>query len=563
MPKKNSDSKSQVAFVTYETPFAPCGGVTAVMGRLPEYFQRAAGNPTVVITPFHYKIPQTAGLEPAMEVAGEVKVPFKNKKIGVEILKLERELTWYFLKAADQRFFAGERHPYDVGQTQVEIGDNLRRDAIFFGAATARSLPLIARRTPWVLFLQDWEAATAALALAEDLPQTGFRCFLTVHNSYDSSAPAAELLQFGIDPASCPGDTILTRTLPIVETPVFTVSDQFALDFAAETLQAEVMAPHLKLELIPKLVGINNGLFADLALDRQILAHARRGEFDELVEWKSLNRQKALRAMDEFIPSEGKPVWGDRSQFTRDGAPWFVLAGRDDSRQKGYDVASSAIRRFINSGGKARFLFFPIPGDEGLAGLKFLKNLAEQYPEDVIVLPFIFKEGYLSALRGATYAVMPSLYEPFGMANEFYVQGTVAIGRATGGILQQIIPLRAAASFSRAVQIRADHWYGAAAHPTGFLYRETDELPSAIEDWNAINAAGYDLISGRPDRVQEREGLALFSAMAEELFLAIEDAVRVVQREPELYYRMLVEGIDFIHNNFSWERTAHAYARYL
>ena len=37
-----------------------------------------------------------------------------------------------------------------------------------------------------------------------------------------------------------------------------------------------------------------------------------------------------------------------------------------------------------------------------------------------MVLPFIFVEGYRAALQGAAFGVMPSLYEPFGMANEFY-----------------------------------------------------------------------------------------------------------------------------------------------
>ena len=559
MPKPNN----QVAFITYETPFAPCGGVAAVMGRLPEYLQKATGIPTVIITPYHYKISRTAELEPEMEIVGVIKVPYQNNKIGVHVLRLDREMTWYFLKAVDESFFAGQRHPYDVGKNQEEIGTNLRRDAIFFGAATARSLALIAPKARWTVVMQDWEAATTALALVENSPRPGYRSFLTIHNSYDSGAPDSELLRFGINPDLCPGGTVLERALPLVEEPVFTVSDQFALDFTTELLQAEVMAPHLKQELPPKLVGINNGSFADLAVGLDILALARRGEFEKLIEWKSLNREKSLQALDEFVPTVDKPVWGDLGKFRRDEAPWFVLAGRDDTRQKGYDVACSAVARFLDSGGEARFLFFPIPGDEGLEGLQFLQKLAKRYPGDVLVLPFIFRDGYLTALRGATYAVMPSLYEPFGMANEFYAQGTIGIGRATGGILQQIVPLRAAASFSLAVQVRADRWYGASAHPTGFLYRERDDLPSAIADWNAINSAGYNPRGGRPDRVEQRERLALFKAMSDELLLAFKDAVRVHRQQPDLYYRMLVEGIDFIRNNFSWERAAQSYSRYL
>jgi glycogen synthase len=236
------------------------------------------------------------------------------------------------------------------------------------------------------------------------------------------------------------------------------------------------------------------------------------------------------------------------------------LAGRDDPRQKGYDVACAAIKTYLQSGGEASFLFFPIPGDEGLAGLAFLEKLACDYPEKVIGLPFVFQEGYFEVLRGATYGMMPSLYEPFGMANEFYLNGCVGIGRATGGIVQQIIPYRAGASFSEAVQKRSDRLFGAAAPPTGLLYRERDEIPSAITDWRTINAAGYR-VGGSPDRVEQRKTIPLFQAMERELTLCISDAVNLYQNYPELYYQLLTNGISYIRNSLSWERTAQAYLR--
>jgi glycogen synthase len=554
---------NRIAFISYETPYAPCGGVAAVLGRLPAHLHRATGLPVAVITPFHYRISRTSNLEAELQLAGRIKVRFDNLSIPVKILQLESDGTWYFLQAEDRQFFAGRRHPYDVGQDPEQIADNLRRDALFFGAASAQSLSVIAPRADWILMMQDWEGATAALALASSPPRAGYRGFLTIHNSYDSRATDRDLLRFDINPDRCPGDTVLERALPLVAEPVFTVSDQFALDFTAELLQSEVMAPHLREELPPKLVGVNNGPFADLAVSPEILVEARQGDFTAIKDWKAAHRQKALEALDRVVPTPEKPVWGDLGKFERDTAPWFILAGRDDTRQKGYDVAASAIAHFLAEGEQARFLFFPIPGDEGLPGLNFLKKLARRFPESILVLPFIFREGYFAALRGATFAIMPSLYEPFGMANEFYLQGAVGIGRATGGILQQIVPLRSAASFSWAVQARAGRWYDASARPTGFLYRERDDLPSAISDWEAINSAGYNLQGRRPDRVEQRERLSLFQAMANELRLGIADAARLYRDQPDRYYRMLTDGIDYIRDNFSWERAAHAYARYL
>ncbi len=242
---------------------------------------------------------------------------------------------------------------------------------------------------------------------------------------------------------------------------------------------------------------------------------------------------------------------------------WFVLAGRDDSRQKGYDVACAAIETFLIEEGEAGFIFFPIPGDEGLSGLSFLQQLAARFPKNVLVLPFIFREGYFSVLQGADYGVMPSLYEPFGMANEFYLNGTVGIGRATGGIIQQIVPLRTARA--SATRFRFARIYGTAlsAHPTGILYRERDGIATAAADWENINTAGYERNGKIPDRVQERSVYPLFQAMASELRLSIHDGVQLYNEQPELYYSMLTEGITYIQNSFSWQRAASAYLRYV
>jgi glycogen synthase len=242
------------------------------------------------------------------------------------------------------------------------------------------------------------------------------------------------------------------------------------------------------------------------------------------------------------------------------------MAGRDDPRQKGYDVFARAAEMYLEDEREARFLFFPIPGDEGLAGLGFLRTLAERFPESVLVFPFLFREGFTGALRGATYGVMPSLYEPFGMANEFYLNGTVGIGRATGGIMQQIIPMRTTPSFSPQVEHRVARWHDATAEATGFLFREQDGLASLVDDWRAINAANYQRNGSSDkavlDRVRERSQYPLFQSMAEELMHTLNDAADVTRDQPAVYYRLLASGISHIGQNFSWNRAALDYVRH-
>jgi glycogen synthase len=591
-----------IALVAYESRFARCGGVTAVLNYLPGSLAKATAAETCVITPYHHQIPATVKL--ATEVIGSVQVPFAGQDVrvlvhrwsepvgaatlGLGAATVRERCPWYFVDAQDfivpvplrqsaddTRFFAGRRHPYDVGR---ESGDQLailRRDALFFGAAVARALDVIGPPAGLTLLLQDWQAATTALALA-GLPRS-VRCALTLHNSYDSGGVWPEELQrFGIDPAALPGAdgsdaaTVLNRALPRVSKPIFTVSQQFALDFSEDVFQREVMANQLQHALRPpNIVGVNNGPFANLAIPEAARAAAQRRDYGPLQKWKRAQKTHAIEALRGFTPTADRPAWGDLAKFigkaaSRDG-PWFVMAGRDDSRQKGYDVAARALHKLFADQGlpeAGQYLFFPIPGDEDRAGLTFLRDLAQTHPDNVLVLPFIFVEGYLAALQGAEFGVMPSLYEPFGMANEFYLNGAVGIGRATGGLTQQIVPLRSAASFTAAVAGRADRWHDPEARATGFLFREPDDLPEVVADWRSLNAVGYK-VGGHPDRVEERSRYRLFNAMAEALEQALADALELYgrSREHDDYYALVTAGVEYIQKTFSWDKAATEYAR--
>ncbi|MFI5455250.1 MAG: glycogen/starch synthase [Isosphaerales bacterium] len=593
----------KVLLVAYESRFARCGGITAVMNYLPGYLRSAAGLATSVITPFHHRIPETSSLP--VRPVGTFNVPFFDESVKVNIYRYDDRWHWYFLDAQDyplpkvrqigekdERFFGGLKHPYDVGSNAANQWAILRRDSLFFGAAVARALRELGADIHWTLVMQDWQAATAALALAGPDRNHNTRLFLTLHNSYDSGRiEPADLLGVGIKPEHVPAlevqskalnraipvSTVLGRAMPLLNKPFFTVSEQFARDFTEDIFQSGVMADHLQDILqSPNLVGVNNGPFTSLAVpEKPELADARRHMYGPLKEWKSKQKTAAVAALAEFTPDEIHPAWGHIANFVAKAKasadmPWFVLAGRDDTRQKGYDVAAEAIRNFLRKPGndaKAQFLFFPIPGDEGREGLLFLRRLAEDYKANVLVLLFIFHEGYMAALQGAAFGVMPSLYEPFGMANEFYLNGAVGIGRATGGLLQQIVPLRAIPSFTPDVDRRSSRWHPPSVAATGFLYRESDNNPEIVGHWKAFNEVKYLSEPGK-DRVAERKKYRLFTDMAGALEQALEDAIEVYSKPPapdgmQPYYAMLVEGIGHIQRGFSWEWSAAEYNSYL
>jgi glycogen synthase len=543
--------------------------VAAVLKKLPGHIAQAADAETTVITPFHRNIERTSQLE--TEPAGELTVPLLGVPINVELLSHQDRhgQRWIFLAPDRPDIFAGKRHPFDVDVDQGELARRLRRDSLFFGASVARSLHAIAPGCQWTLLLQDWEAATAALALATQ--KNRHRLHLTLHNSYDSGAVNdRELESVGIDPSLCNGPpglsaaTVLERALRIVRRPVFTVSERYAHDLTNDTVQVKVMAPQLQHQLRGQLLGIDNGPFLDLVVNQTVLAKARQGTWKPLLDWKAKMREQALRALTAHPVTESAPVWGDLDRLQSGNAPWIMMAGRDDSRQKGYDVAAAAIDKLLAAGVDAKFLLLPNAGDEGLPGLSFIEALARTYPDRVFAFPFYMIAGYIETMSAAAYGLMPSLYEPFGMAHELYLNGTVGIGRATGGITEQIIPIRAAAAFSQAVNRQVAGLYPLSAEPTGILYREADDIPTAVNDWTAINATSYLRNHGElSDRLAERRRYPLFRAMTDQLALAIADGLRIYRDDPGLYTRMLARGIDHVRQTFSWERAAAEYARQL
>ncbi len=175
----------------------------------------------------------------------------------------------------------------------------------------------------------------------------------------------------------------------------------------------------------------------------------------------------------------------------------------------------------VDGGGRHR--------DFAVAPEKFIRGLAEKRRGDVAVFPFRMERGYLEAMAGATYAVMPSLYEPFGAATEAYLAGTPVVARATGGLTGQV----------------ADYQSGP-QQATGFLFRE--KLPLGASWPSIIQAAGPE----------ERTGIPLYAMMAEALFDRLQDAARLWRADRRAYARLLGNLFDKA-AGFSGERAAAGY----
>ena len=338
--------------------------------------------------------------------------------------------------------------------------------------------------------------------------------------------------------------------IPLLDGPLSTVSENFATELVNDPLHTRVFASHLQQSLKKQpIVGINNGLFGQIDFPLAAIDAADHGEFDGILREKGNRREELIQVLKEYQPPQ---AWGSVN-FTDFAGPIFLLFGRDDPRQKGYDVAAAAIEKIPQ--GKAKYIFTPIPGDEGLEGLEFLKRLTNDRPGEVKVFPFRMKRGYMDLQKGASFLVMCSLYEPFGGATEGYVVGTPVVARATGGLVQQICPYPSR-SLTDEVKRLVSPYHHTFDAPTGFLFREPDlKHKDQVGGWRRIVECGY---WPKGDRLKDRKGTLLFEGMVDQAAQAIADAIDLYHHDEVAYATMIRNGLKML-ERFSWDSTVQQY----
>ncbi len=517
-----------------ESPQTPGGGIAPVLK-----MRRAVDKDSILLTPLHAQA-KGAPRTDALENIQNFTVRYQGQALPMRLL-FDRDTVTYFVDAEgcipDAPVFAGSPTPYNT--------DHLLRDALLLALAAAEVLPAIEKRHGIrIIEVQDWQCAAVALVLRERL------ITITLHNVYDSGPVSDELLlRFGINPALCPGPsgedspTILQRALPLTRGAFRTVSEGFGR--FDEPFQG-LLAGHLQPVFHERgVVGVDNGPFKAMA--DGLLEHLVPPNPAGFREWKSTFRREALLALQSFPDSPENPVWGDRSCLGIDDL-WFMMAGRNDPRQKGFEVAAEACSLYLEGGGTAKFVFCPLVPADRLADVESLKTLAANFPRNVLVFAG-FCPSFPAFRKGADFGILASHYEPFGMANEYYFDGVAVVARATGGLLQQVIPLVGCQAYSDAVRKRVPATSG---HPTGILYREPDNISSDLTGWRLLND-----VENNPDQWRSS---ALCRSMISELALALDDAERVAAI-PSLYADMAVAGALHIQNTFSWQRNKAEYDR--
>ena len=327
---------------------------------------------------------------------------------------------------------------------------------------------------------------------------------LTSHNPYDHPLEDPNLAaitgRLGVHRWPLGHDTCYQRMIPLTDAPLSTVSPGFAAELTTDPLQTEHFAHHLQQPYRAHgVVGIDNPLFGEAKspFSTAAMDDYEAGSAQAILSEKSVKRRTMLKVLATYEDdrilggldgNDGRSLASLPAQV-----PVFLMFGRMDPGQKGFDLLARAIEGFRP--GEAKFVLTPnVVGDVG-PWLDDLRHLAEQRAGDVAVYPFRVEKGYVEAMAGASFAVMPSLYEPFGAATEAYLAGTPVVARATGGLTGQVVD------------------YGEdQLNATGILFREKLPLGSS---WPAIMHA---------PNPQARVGIPLYAMMAEALYDALQEA---------------------------------------
>lgn len=532
-----------IFYCSFENRFAKSGGLAAVaINTLPFLRETGHFDSVSLMTPFYPNLMDRTKLS---ETGITFNVPYYGHFVCSGLLRQDVRysaprtgtLSEYYLWA-DGFFGARNRlnDPYLYVENDPAANERvLRENALFFSKAVPVGLAALRMTKNAVLHLQEWQTAllslTAKQAMLDDvLDSCG--TVQTIHNPYDTFFSKWDLKRI-ITGAECqarvdrlPGDglTAFQIGLRLVDAPVVTVSENFAHELTADILQTEHFSPHLQSTFRDHpVIGINNGPFVGFS-DK--FPKREKHTLAEIAGIKREVRTALLKILDEYKPLGRFGELTYRGGSIRDlpeYVPIVVMSGRLDPMQKGYDILLQALERFEVDEIKAVLTPMALRDSD----LDFFREVAGKSHANLTVFPMRMQQGYLELQTGATFGVMPSIYEPFGAAIEYMVNGTVNIARSAGGLVNQVV-------------------HG----ENGFLFRERADF------YDLARIRGF-VAAG--DNVQMRRENPWAVDMAESLYLTLKDAATLYRDHRDDYHAMILRGFAKA-ASFRWEENAADYA---
>jgi glycogen synthase len=529
-----------VVFCSFESRFARSGGLAAVTMNILPYLKEVNKIPSVILmTPFYSKIMDEGRLQSS---SASFNVTFNKKSVNVEIFEHEWNyehpgkgtLKEYYLRA-DGFFEASNKlnDPYMYESLDEERNSAFQTDnALFFCKAAPLALNALGIKKNIIFHLNEWQTALISLTAKEAMINGTLESCGTVqtmHNSYDSGIPWSKLsnLLNGSGRKKIPAPSTMDLSayqigLQLVDAPITTVSDHFSDELTVDVLQTGHYAPHLQnIMKSGGISGVNNGMFINLSPEFPKAEKHTPGEVRKI----KLKMRKALTSiLNTYTPPErfGELTYkGKTISKLPDDIPILAMSGRLDATQKGYDILLRAVEKFSED--EIKLVLTPLPVN--LSDLDYFYEIACKCRGNITVFPIRLQKGYHELQTGATFGIMPSIYEPFGAAVEYMASGTVNIGRATGGLVDQI------------------------DSKCGFLFKEEAVFYTGENIQKFLDSSRI---------VQARKINPWAQSMAENLYEVIKKAIDEYQHRPDEYYRRILEGFKKA-GQFSWETSAKKY----
>jgi starch synthase len=348
--------------------------------------------------------------------------------------------------------------------------DDVMRFAFFSKAAL--EFLLRSDRRPDVIHCHDWQTGLVPVLLYDMYQQIGLhdqRACYTIHNFAHQGVTDAEVLwatglarpehYFHPDRLLDPGNARSINLMKggiVYANAVTTVSPQHAWE-ARHTEQGHGLGHTLNVHA-GKFQGVLNGIDYDVW----------NPEIDGFI---------PERYTTEFIDLKygNKKILRDRFWLRQDYKPLIAYVGRLD-RQKGVHLIRHALRRSLDLG--AQFVLLGTSPEPRLQReFEQLKGELNENPDCHIELGFSPELAHL-IYAGADMAVVPSLFEPCGLAQLIALKyGTVPIVRHIGGLVDTVHD--------------REHSGCPPNECNGFVFHQPDErgldsaLSRAIGLWNA------------------------------------------------------------------------------
>jgi starch synthase len=381
--------------------------------------QSAAGIPVAVIIPLHRSVRSAAsGLE---RVAGPFQVQIGSRTEEARLFRIPAE-------PGKPKIYCVE-HPYFdraglYGEEGLDYPDNLQRWA-FFCRAALEVMPRVTR-SPCVLHCHDWHTALAAVYLRtyyQDQPfAAGIRTVLTVHNAgFQGHFPASGMLEIGLpwelytwNYLEWHGKLNLLKGGLSFADAVTTVSPSHAHEL--RTPVGGFGLHDVFLWLGERFSGIVNGIDMqewNPATDPHITANYT------VQDLAGKERCKAALQRSFGLPQRRR-------------IPLFAMTARM-THQKGLELITGEYTLFML---EAQFIFLGT-GEPKYESM--LKMYEDRWPDRLSVHLGFSERLEHRLMAGADIYLMPSLYEPCGLAQlraERY--GAVPLARRVGGLADTI-----------------------------------------------------------------------------------------------------------------------------